>query len=430
MVHPNVARIVQLVVVFVTTTTTTTTTVSATATPRIVGGDAVWDATRYPYFTGLFIDEFGDNTYEYKCGATLIWHDVILTAAHCVADYLCYGEKKVEGMNIAAMVNMSKMEVPSDTEFIRETTRFLRHSSYQGFLFLEDDDDLKREVVDQFDVTDDLVLMQLDRPVQGVPHLALNFDPDLGQYDDPVTSIGFGDMNVYADDDQWSTDEVFDRPDRLQEVDLVVMDGEECEETYENSGVLFSQSKMICAGVWGGGQSSCYGDSGGPLIIKGDDHSEDIQVGLVSFGIGCGQPGYWGAYTRISEYENFIKDSICTLSAVRPEYCDVRRRERRWLGALEDLTEAPFHCTVVAHPTISPAPTATPPTPSPGQPQDYKIGDGATAPPSQEISNSLAIEEALNNASGGERAAMSTTNNTVVRIFCLCVGVVMTIASL
>jgi secreted trypsin-like serine protease len=55
---------------------------------------------------------------------------------------------------------------------------------------------------------------------------------------------------------------------------------------------------MICAG--GNGRDSCQGDSGGPLTIdRGAGYTE--LVGIVSFGNGCGTPGYPGVYANVAE---------------------------------------------------------------------------------------------------------------------------------
>lgn len=67
---------------------------------------------------------------------------------------------------------------------------------------------------------------------------------------------------------------------------------------------------MICAGLIQGGKDSCQGDSGGPLVNK--QNSVWIQSGIVSFGTGCAAPNFPGVYSRVSEYQNWIKEQITT----------------------------------------------------------------------------------------------------------------------
>lgn len=45
------------------------------------------------------------------------------------------------------------------------------------------------------------------------------------------------------------------------------------------------------------------GDSGGPAVIN----SGEIQVGVVSNGIGCGRKEYPGVYTSVSSVRDWIK---------------------------------------------------------------------------------------------------------------------------
>ena len=57
---------------------------------------------------------------------------------------------------------------------------------------------------------------------------------------------------------------------------------------------------MICAGLRQGTKDSCQGDSGGPLFQKIED--KWVEVGLVSWGIGCARANAPGVYTRVGNY--------------------------------------------------------------------------------------------------------------------------------
>jgi secreted trypsin-like serine protease len=54
---------------------------------------------------------------------------------------------------------------------------------------------------------------------------------------------------------------------------------------------------MVAAGRTG--KDTCQGDSGGPLFtwVPGSGYT---QVGITSFGIGCGAPGYPGVYAEVN----------------------------------------------------------------------------------------------------------------------------------
>lgn len=52
---------------------------------------------------------------------------------------------------------------------------------------------------------------------------------------------------------------------------------------------------MICAGS--SGLDSCQGDSGGPLVM------DDVQIGIVSWSVGCGRSEYPGVYASIANPE-------------------------------------------------------------------------------------------------------------------------------
>jgi transmembrane serine protease 9 len=77
-----------------------------------------------------------------------------------------------------------------------------------------------------------------------------------------------------------------------------------------NAGTLITDA-MICAGEPSPGQAervkdACQGDSGGPLIAKAPNGAW-IQVGIVSWGDGCGVPTVHGVYTRLAKFADWVK---------------------------------------------------------------------------------------------------------------------------
>ena len=65
-------------------------------------------------------------------------------------------------------------------------------------------------------------------------------------------------------------------------------------------------------------------DSGGPLIMKGGSPGEDVQIGVVSWGIGCAYLP--GVFSRTSSAYDWIREVVCEDSAEPPiELCDTER---------------------------------------------------------------------------------------------------------
>ncbi len=58
---------------------------------------------------------------------------------------------------------------------------------------------------------------------------------------------------------------------------------------------------MVCAGELYGVKDSCYGDSGGPLMVPASDSGRLVQAGVVSWGFACGVPTQYGVYSRVGD---------------------------------------------------------------------------------------------------------------------------------
>lgn len=69
-----------------------------------------------------------------------------------------------------------------------------------------------------------------------------------------------------------------------------------------HAGVSVDPATQLCAGT--GGSDACQGDSGGPLVLR--TASGPVQVGVVSWGLGCARPDNPGVYARVSAYADWI----------------------------------------------------------------------------------------------------------------------------
>ncbi|XP_026736953.1 trypsin 5G1-like [Trichoplusia ni] len=84
----------------------------------------------------------------------------------------------------------------------------------------------------------------------------------------------------------------------LRQVTIPVVESFSCQLVYGLKTII--TKRMFCAG--GNGKDTCMGDSGGPLT------KDNVQVGLTSFGAGCGKIP--GVYTKISVLHKWIKKTI------------------------------------------------------------------------------------------------------------------------
>ncbi|XP_029428125.1 transmembrane protease serine 4 isoform X2 [Rhinatrema bivittatum] len=94
---------------------------------------------------------------------------------------------------------------------------------------------------------------------------------------------------------------------QLKEAQIFLIPNPTCNAQY--SGQILDS--MMCAGRIQGGTDTCQGDSGGPLVIEGGKKWE--QVGIVSWGIGCAQPGKAGVYTKVISYLDWIYGTMKTV---------------------------------------------------------------------------------------------------------------------
>jgi len=215
---------------------------------RIVGGDDV-EPGRYPWVVSI-VDE---QNIQF-CGGSLITSEWVLSAAHCAGR----GFSVQIGRNNLAKMDENYEQIPIVKEVMHPNFCEEKHS----FDFLM----IKIQWPSNFET------MILARPDTKLPHGL------------PVTAMGWGSL-FYGGP----------RSDVLQEVEVDVVNNTVCNDSYKSIAPITDD--MLCASREG--KDSCYGDSGGPLIWKGDD-GYYVQVGISSWGEFCAEPAYPGVYSRVS----------------------------------------------------------------------------------------------------------------------------------
>lgn len=226
---------------------------ASAAEPRLVGGSPAGEA--YPFMASLAAKG------EHICGASLIRPNWLITAAHCVD-----GRKADQ---LTARIGSADRTQGGEAA---DPAKLVVHPSYQGP-----------------GSTGDLALVRLASPAEAAP-------VDIASQAEPGTAtrlLGWG--QTCAEDGCGAA------PRRLQQLDTRIVDGKRCA-----SG--FAAESEVCTGN-PNGAGSCYGDSGGPQLVRSGDRWRLVGMSSRS---GNNDPVCGTApsiYTSAPAYASWIEDT-------------------------------------------------------------------------------------------------------------------------
>lgn len=254
------------------------------------------EATAQPWMAALLRGRHRDPWVDQFCGATLIDPEWALTAAHCLHE--------MDASEIARIELLVDSPVLDQDE--GERIAVAAHVVHPDFVPPDDASGV------EFD--NDIALLRLARPVQGLPPIGLpgpEFDVMNVRPGTFTHLLGWG-ATVYDNDSGRATE----YPRELRQARIALVAGPDCVETMGAGEV---SQNMFCAGdTTGAGPDSCVRDSGGPLALPSIGPAGWMQVGIVSWGLGCALPGAYGVYTRLARYAQWISDQVCEPAEVPP----------------------------------------------------------------------------------------------------------------
>ena len=271
---------------------------------RIVGGKLARTA-EFPWQVLLLIGwNWGKPGYG-RCGGVIIDTHTVLTAAHCVAaaHELCYAAPTKDRFLEIFNKTSSYPAGSRQSKYVRCQWRGGDEILvYAGLTKVSGNAGMQKRRVKKIFVPDefygrnqnDLAVLMLESPLTFTGTVRSACLPDIESELKPgqrLTVTGWGALKF---DDKSG-------PDRLRKAVVDVFPEDKCHEIYP--GTLWK----FCAGKKAGGVDSCQGDSGGPIVLKDTSQDHFTVVGLVSFGRGCGQKGYPGAYTDLRYFLDFIR---------------------------------------------------------------------------------------------------------------------------
>lgn len=233
---------------------------------KVVGGSAVANNTLAPYQVSL-----QSRALKHFCGGSIINHQWILTAGHCV-----YSRSKN-----TFYIRVGSILINEASGVYIQPDRIICHPNYSN-----------RTGANDIALVRTAIPMQFNHQLKAIPiESTKKLNPN-----EKMMLTGWG-LTSHPNGKL---------PNNLQFVHLSYINSSECRRELLKAGketakFEINESHICTKGSRGVG--ACMGDSGGPLVYEG------VLVGVVSWGIPCAR-GRPDVYTRVQYFKSFIQSEV------------------------------------------------------------------------------------------------------------------------
>lgn len=241
---------------------------------RIVGGEDALEHS-WPFLVSVRLIR---NKSEHHCGGSLITDQYVLTAAHCILIYLKMLE--VYKLNVTQLGSLIEVHVG-----LNEHEKDPKHLNKDQVYEVEYLDMHEKFDYNQYALFNDIAILRLkrkvdlNRPEVNIVCLPMPDESDMNVYNvktgDNVVAIGWG---SYAEEYNYTA---YVR-DHIQQAVFTIKDKEDAMCNSGMIGKVWDKNRTVCADGDEKRSSTCYGDSGGPVLSYRNNRW--ILFGIISFG--------------------------------------------------------------------------------------------------------------------------------------------------